>query len=261
LLPHLATVKSPQQIMGSLIKTIYADHENIKPANIYTVGIMPCTSKKFEASRPEMTHKGITDVDTVITTRELVKLIKMNGINVSTIEAEPPDQLLTGMGSAGKLVGVTGGTAEAALRTFYYKLTGAELPNPNLATLRGFESLKELTLKMGKMKFNTAVVNGMATIQPIMDDIIKGRSPYHYIEVMACPGGCIAGGGQPLRQREESLKNRMKNIYDLDEKELIRMAHKNPQIVDLYKSYINNSSHPEYAEIFHTRFFKRNSLK
>jgi iron-only hydrogenase group A len=259
-LKYLTPVKSPQQVMGSIIKSHFAETNGIASENIFTVAIMPCTSKKFEAMRPEMTHKGISDVDSVITTRELARLIRMYGIDVNNIEPEPVDSYLASHSSAGKLVGVTGGTAEAALRTFYQAITGKEMDDLRITALRGFKGRKEAVIKMGKTNFGVAVVNGLVNAASLLDEIAAGRNDLHYVEVMACHGGCIAGGGQPIVSHEDALKIRMKNIYDLDDKEVVKVAHKNPQVEEIYKKFLGKPFDPANIELLHALYVKRDVL-
>jgi iron-only hydrogenase group A len=260
LLPNISSTKSPQQIMGALIKTYFTEKENIASENIHTVAIMPCTARKFEAMRPEMTQFGITEVDSVLTTRELARLIRMYGIDVASIEPEPPDSFLSNQSSAGKLVNVSGGTAEAAVRSFYSFISGKEMDDLRLTVLRGSKAIKETQIKIGKLELGVAVVNGMGNFKGLMEQIANGRTDIHYVEVMACPGGCIAGGGQPVTTREDALKIRTRSIYDLDDKEQIRVAHKNPQITELYATYLGVPLEESKKSLLHTTYTKRKVL-
>ncbi len=260
LLPNLTSTKSPQQIMGAIIKTIYAQSEQLKAENIHTVAIMPCTAKKYEAMRPEMTQKGITEVDTVITTRELIRLIKMYGINVLSIEPEQPDSFFSGKGSAGKLVGVSGGAAEAAARTIYAAITGKELSQSNLIEIRGFQGIKETSLNLDGKQLGIAVINGMANARILLDEIIQGRDDIHFVEVMACPGGCINGGGQPINRGSKSLDIKKDSIYEIDSNESIKSAHLNPLIKNIYEKYLVSPYNPANFSILHTHYNKLDTM-
>ena len=260
LIPNLSKVKSPQQIMGALIKSVFAESEKISSENIHTVAIMPCTARKYEAMRSEMTQLGISDIDSVLTTRELARLIRLYGIDITNIEPEPPDRFLSNQSSAGKLVNVTGGTAEAAIRSFYHFITNKELDDLRITALRGSKPIKETRIKMGKIEFGAAVVNGMGNAKQLLEELQHGRSNLHYIEVMACPGGCIAGGGQPITSREDALKARTKSIYDLDDKELLRVAHNNPQIKEIYEKQFAETGELKSGSLLHTSYLKREVL-
>jgi iron only hydrogenase large subunit-like protein len=197
-LPNISTCKSPQQMLGAIIKSWFAEQENVKPENIYSVSIMPCTAKKFEAQRTTMTRKGLTDVDAVLTTRELVDLIRMYGINIQQLDPETADSPMGLRSSAGKLFGASGGVMEAALRTAYFKLTGKEMVQFRVNEIRGLNGRKETKIRIGDLEIGVAVVSGIANAKLLVDEIRKGRNDLHFIEVMACPGGCIAGGGQRI---------------------------------------------------------------
>ncbi len=261
MLPNLSSCKSPQQMMGSVIKSYWAEKSNIKPDDIYSVSVMPCTAKKFEAQREEMTHKGITDVDAVLTTRELGQLIRMYGIDINNIAPEGTDSPLGFRSSAGKLFGATGGVMEAAIRTAYHMLTGKELVRFKIETLRGFEGCKEAQLTIDDLTVNVAVVNGLANTRKLLDKINKGEKNYHFIEVMACPGGCINGGGQHIGATEEAVKSRMKALYDIDDKETIKVSHKNPEIIKLYEDFLGKPNGHKAHELLHTYYSKREVVK
>lgn len=261
LLPKLTTSKSPQQMMGSIIKTHFSKMEGVDPQDIHIVSIMPCTAKKYEASLPEMENQGIKEIDTVITTRELIRLINMFGINVNAIEPELPDSFLSGKGSAGKLVGVTGGAAEAAIRTIYWKLTGKELGISELSDLRGFGGIKETFINMNGFQFGAAVVNGMANARILMDEIMNGRDDLHFVEVMACPGGCINGGGQPISKNKNSLQVRKDTIYGIDQNETIRCAHLNPLVSKLYNDFLGSPMETQVLKDLHIHYNPLQVLK
>ncbi|HOY37767.1 MAG: [FeFe] hydrogenase, group A [Bacteroidales bacterium] len=260
-LPNLSSCKSPQQMMGAVIKSHYAKTAGIAPENIYSVSIMPCTAKKFEAQREEMTNKGITDVDAVLTTREFVQLIKMFGIDMDKIEPESTDSPLGARTTAGKIFGATGGVMEAAIRTAYFKLTGKELLTFKVPEVRGFKDRKEATLKIGDLDVTVAVVNGLANAAVLLDEIRNGRKDVHFIEIMACPGGCIGGGGQKIGSSVEEKMAKMKALYDIDEHEAIKVSHKNPEVIELYKEFLGEPLGHKSHELLHTKYSKRDVLK
>lgn len=260
LLPNLSTCKSPQQMMGSVIKSYWAEKTDNKAEDIYSVSVMPCTAKKFEAQREEMTHKGITDVDAVLTTRELGQLIRMFGIDINNIAPEATDSPLGFRSSAGKLFGASGGVMEAAIRTAYNMITGEELMRFKIEALRGLDGCKEAQISIKGLDVNVAVVNGLANARVLLDKMKKGEKNYHFIEVMACPGGCINGGGQHIGATEEAVKARMKALYDIDDKETIKVSHKNPEIIQLYKDFLGKPLGKKSHELLHTQYCKRDVL-
>jgi iron-only hydrogenase group A len=258
---NLSSCKSPQQMLGAVIKSHYAQTENLKPEEIYSVAIMPCTAKKFEAQREEMTQKGITDVDAVFTTREIANYIKLHGIDINKIEPEVADSPLGVRSTAGKLFGVSGGVMEAAIRTAYYKLTGEELLNFKVPEIRGLEGRKETKLKIGDLEIGVAVVNGLANTKELLDEIRNGRTDLHFIEVMACPGGCIGGGGQPFNTDEDALKARMGALYKIDDQESLKVSHKNPEIIELYDKFLGEPLGHKSHDLLHTKYKTRDVLK
>jgi len=260
LIPNLSSCKSPQQMMGAIIKSYFAQQEGLKPEEIYSVSIMPCTAKKFEAQREEMTHNGISDVDAVLTTRELTKFLKLYGIDMFNIQPELTDSPLGFRSTAGKLFGTTGGVMEAALRTAHYIITGKELVNFQIPQIRGLERRKEAKIKIGDLELNVAVVNGMANAVELLDEIKNGRSDLHFVEIMACPGGCIGGGGQHIGTDEEQLKARMKALYSIDENETLKVSHKNPEIIELYEKFLGKPLGHKSHELLHTTYKKRDVM-
>lgn len=257
LIPNLSSCKSPQQMMGAVIKSYFAQQEGLKPEEIYSVAIMPCTAKKFEAQREEMTQAGISDVDAVLTTRELTKFLKLYGVDMFNIQPELTDSPLGFRSTAGKLFGASGGVMEAALRTAHFKITGKELVNFQIPEIRGLESRKEAKIKIGDLELGVAVVNGMGNARALLDEIKNGRSDIHFIEVMACPGGCIGGGGQHIGTSEEQLRMRMKTLYAIDENETLKVSHKNPEIIDLYENFLGEPLGHNSHELLHTKYKKR----
>jgi len=259
-IPNISSCKSPQQMLGSIIKTYFAEREDLNPKEIYSVSIMPCTAKKFEAQREEMTHHGITDVDAVLTTRELGQLIKLYGIDINNIEPEIADSPHGQRSTAGKLFGASGGVMEAAIRTAYHTLTGKELIQFKINAVRGLKGRKEAKIKIGELELGVAVVNGLANAKKLLDEIKNGRKDIHFIEVMACPGGCIGGGGQHIGATEEDLKARMKSLYKIDENGTIKCSHKNSEVIELYNNYLGEPSSHVCHELLHTHYGKRNVL-
>lgn len=260
LLGNVSSCKSPQQMMGAVIKSYYAKKENIAPENIFSVSIMPCTAKKFEAERDTMGRNGVKDVDIVITTRELIELIRLYGIDMKTIQPELTDSPLGVRSSAGKIFGATGGVMEAALRTAYKALTGNELMEFRITELRGLKGRKEARLKIGDMEVGVAVVSGLANAVKLVEEIRNGRSDLHFIEVMACPGGCIAGGGQRIASYEDVVEARMQSLYDIDERETLKVSHKNPEIRELYEEFLGEPLGHTSHDLLHTHYIKREVL-
>ena len=261
LLPHLSSCKSPQQMLGAIIKSYFAEMEGLKPEEIYSVSIMPCTAKKFEAQREEMTQAGISDVDAVLTTRELTKFLKLYGIDMFNIQPELTDSPMGFRSTAGKLFGASGGVMEAAIRTAYYKLTGKELVNFQIPQIRGFERRKEAKIKIGDLELGVAVVNGLANAKVLLDEIREGRDDIHFIEIMACPGGCIGGGGQHIGTSDEELAARMKTLYAIDENETLKVSHKNPEIIELYDNFLGEPLGHKSHELLHTHYKARDVMK
>lgn len=260
LLPHVSSCKSPQQMMGAVIKSYWAEKVNLKPEDIYSISVMPCTAKKFEAQRDEMTNKGITDVDAVLTTRELAQLIRMYGIDLKNIAPETTDSPLGFRSSAGKIFGASGGVMEAAIRTAYQMVTGKELLRFKVEALRGFDGCKETTVEVGNLTLKVAAVNGLANARKLLELIKNGEKELHFIEIMACPGGCINGGGQHIGAAENDVKARMNSLYDIDDKETIKVSHQNPEIIQIYKEYLEKPLGHKSHELLHTHYEKREVL-
>jgi NADH-quinone oxidoreductase subunit G/NADP-reducing hydrogenase subunit HndD len=258
ILPNLSTVKSPQQIVGALIKSYLSDIEGISLEKIYSVSVQPCTAKKFEGHREEMLQKGISDIDTVLTTRELLKLIKINGMDPHSIEEEMADQLLSTRSSAGKLSGVSGGTTESFIRNLHYQLTNKELDDLKISNLRNIKGTYRATFTIGQKEIKVAIVSGLQNAANILEE---GDDGLDFIEIMACPGGCIAGGGQPSGQDEKAIKNRQKSIYALDEKEMIRAPYKNPAIIDIYEKFLEKPGSSKAKKLLHTKYSPREIMR
>ena len=251
LLPYLSTTASPQQMMGRLIKNYITSSAGQKVENVYVVSVMPCTAKKYEAEKDRMKDGISRNVDAVITTRELVTMIKLLGIDFNSLEPEPIDTHFGMRSSAGNLFGISGGHLEGLIRTVHQMITGQEIGTLRISELRGLKGKKEARIKIGKVSFNIAAVSGLSNVKSLMDDIEAGREDYSLIEVMACPYGCINGGGQKLNPEEKNLKSRMKALYDVDDEEMIRVAHKNPVIVDLYERFLAKPGSERNKELLH----------
>ena len=253
---HLSTAKSPMQIFGAVAKTYYAEKAGIPAKDIVTVSIMPCTAKKFEAARPEMGRDGLQDVDIVITTRELAKLIHYVGITFHDLPEEDFDSPLGTCSGAGAIFGTTGGVMEAALRTVCEKATGKELPSLDFLSVRGMEGIKEATVDLGSRKVRVAVAHTLKNAKIIMEDVKAGKSPYDFIEIMACPGGCQGGGGQPLNTTNARRQERMKALYEIDRNLPVRKSHENPEIIKIYKEFLGAPLVGKAHELLHTHYHK-----
>ncbi|MEN6497541.1 MAG: NADH-dependent [FeFe] hydrogenase, group A6 [Thermoguttaceae bacterium] len=254
---NLSTCKSPQQMMGAVIKSYFAQREGLEPSKIYSVSIMPCTAKKFEAGRPEMGRGGVADIDAVLTTRELAELIRMHGLDLREL---PPDTADTPFGertTAGKLFGATGGVMEAAIRSAYYLVTGKELANLNVEAVRGFEGVKEAQVEIDGLTLNVAVVSGLGNAAKLLDQIRAGQKQYHFIEVMTCPGGCINGGGQPIGVNRDNVRARLKALYQIDGQEAVRVSHQNESVQRLYTEFLGAPLGEKSHHLLHTHYTKR----
>ena len=268
LLDHLSTCKSPHMMLGAMVKSVYAEAKGIDPRDIYVVSIMPCVSKKGEKQRTENKTSPYQDVDAVLTTRELAKLIKMFGINFRDLKDDDFDQDLFGEYSgAGVIFGASGGVMEAALRTVADILAHEDLSMIDYHAVRGVEGVKESTIKIGEQTLKVAVAQSMTLAKPLLDDIRNGVSPYHFIEIMGCPGGCINGGGQPyvnatIRNSGFNFKQaRAKALYDEDISLPVRKSHKNSQIQNLYKNYLGEPNSEKAHHLLHTHYTKKARFK
>jgi iron-only hydrogenase group A len=261
MLANLSTCKSPQQMAGAIIKSHFARLKGLQKESIYSVSIMPCTAKKFEGQREEMTQKGISDVDAVLTTREFIRLIKLFGINMHEIDPETADTPMGIRTSAGKLFGNSGGVAEAAIRTAHRILTGHELVKFRIPEIRGLKGRKETRIQINGQEIGVAVVNGLANARVLLEEIRAGRKDIHFIEVMACPGGCVGGGGQPINLEESALKERARSLYRIDDTESIKVSHKNPDVILLYKDFLGEPLGRRSHELLHTHYKEREVIK
>jgi len=257
---NLSSCKSPQQMLGAIIKHVFAKNEGIDPKNIFSVSIMPCTAKKFEAKRPELGVDGISDIDAVLTTRELARLIKQYGLDLNVLEPEAPDTPFGTRSTAGKLFGATGGVMEAAVRTAHYFITGKELDNLRIQPLRGLSGIKEAKINIEGLEIKVAVVSGLGNARALLDDIRAGKRDYHFIEVMTCPGGCIAGGGQPHGTNLDAVRARMQALYNIDQRETVRASHNNTMVQQLYEKFLEKPLSEKSHHLLHTHYSKREVL-
>jgi iron-only hydrogenase group A len=259
LIPQLSTVKSPQQITGILIKTVVAGQLGVQPEQIFSVSVTPCMAMKFEARRDGMMRKGISDVDSVMTVRELAKLIRLNGVDVTNIEKEPADEPLSGRSSSAVLAEVSGGLAEGVARLLYYRAEGKKIDKLVFKKLHSSGSFRECNLKIGERELKIAVVDGLTGLEKLRDAQASGTG-YDLIEVMTCQGGCIHGAGLPFITSKEDLKNRSRMVYQADETEAIGLPCKSPALINLYEKLIKENEEISDKGIFFTHFEKRNVL-
>jgi NADH-quinone oxidoreductase subunit G len=256
-----STCKSPQEMFGAIAKTYMAEKMNIDPKNMVVVSVMPCLAKKYEAARPEMGRDGMQDVDIVITTRELAKMLKEAGIDFNSLEDEDFDHPLGESTGAGVIFGTTGGVIEAALRTAYEWLTKETLENVDFEGVRGLAGIKEATVNIAGTDVKIAVAHGLGNARRLLEDIRDGKTNYHAIEIMACPGGCIGGGGQPyLHGDTEKLKKRAEAIYSDDRNNIRRKSHENPEVIKLYKEFLGKPNGEKAHELLHTHYGKRQKM-
>lgn len=259
LLDHLSSAKSPQQMFGALAKTYYAEKAGIDPKDIVSVSIMPCTAKKAEAARPEMNSSGYQDVDYVLTTRELARMIREAGLTFGNLEEADFDAPL-GVGSgAGVIFGATGGVTEAALRTVVKLVSGNELDNIEFQAVRGMTGIKEAAVPIKEgLTAKVAIAHTLANARILLDKIRAGEADYHFIEIMACPGGCSGGGGQPIITSAELRQKRMDAIYECDTCSVIRKSHDNPAIVELYETWLGKPLGEKSHHLLHTHYHPQN---
>jgi NADH-quinone oxidoreductase subunit G/NADP-reducing hydrogenase subunit HndD len=260
-MPNLSTCKSPQQMMGAVIKSFYARQQGLEPRDIVSVSIMPCTAKKFECNRPEMGRDYVPDVDYVLTTRELAELFRVVGINPGSLEPEGADTPFGERSSAGKLFGASGGVMEAALRSAVFLLTGEEMKDYRIQDLRGMKGCKELRVNVAGVDLGAAVVSSLGQARKLMEEIKKGRKDLHFIEVMTCPGGCINGGGQPIGADMESVKARMAALYTIDREDHLRVSHKNTEVQRLYQEFLGKPLGHLSHELLHTEYHQRKVMQ
>ena len=258
LLDMPSSARSPQQMFGSIAKTYWAEKLGIKRENLIVVSVMPCLAKKFECERDEFKTNGDPDVNYSISTRELAALIKQTNINFMQLEDEDFDAPLGESTGAAVIFGATGGVMEAALRTAYEIHTGKTLDNVNFEGVRGIENLKEATIDVDGFELKVAVAHGLGNARKLMNEIRAGKSKYHAVEIMACPGGCIGGGGQPLHHGDSSLlKARTRALYTEDSEKSLRKSHQNPYIISLYEEFLGKPMSERAHHLLHTCYFNR----
>lgn len=262
LLPHLSSCKSPHEMFGAILKTYYAKREGIDPNKMYVVSVMPCIAKKFERQRPEMMEYDLYDVDNVITTRELSRMIKQANIEFEKLEDSNFDSPMGEASGAGAIFGTTGGVMEAALRTAQDTLTGEDLPKIDFEQVRGGDGIKRATINIGGKDINVVAASGLANAKTILDEIKSGKANYQFVEIMACPGGCIMGGGQPIKSSKvraevDVRKLRADALYTIDERSIVRKSHDNPVIKKLYKDFLDKPGSELAEKLLHTTYTKR----
>jgi NADH-quinone oxidoreductase subunit G len=257
----VSSCKSPQQMFGAITKSYFANKEDIDPKDLYVVSVMPCVAKKYETNREELEVDDIRDNDISITTREIAHMIKESGIDILSLKDEDFDSPLGESTGAGTIFGASGGVTEAALRTSYEWITGETLENVDFKEVRGFRGIKEAQINIGGSEVNVCVVNSLGNARKIMDDIVDGKSDYQIVEVMACPGGCIGGGGQPFHFGDYSIvKSRSKALYKIDSNKEIRKSHENPSIKKLYDDFLGEPYSENSHKYLHTTFKNKSEV-
>ncbi|NLN42586.1 MAG: 2Fe-2S iron-sulfur cluster binding domain-containing protein [Clostridiales bacterium] len=261
-LDNLSSCKSPHEMMGAVVKTYYAEKNNWDPSKIFVVSIMPCTAKKFEAQRPELSASGYPDVDVVLTTRELARMIKEAGMDFTKLPDEEFDPALGESTGAGVIFGATGGVMEAALRTVYELVNGQPMENIEVQAVRGIEGVKEAEIQLGDITVRAAVAHGTANAKTLLEKVKAGEKDYHFIEIMGCPGGCVTGGGQPIVKAKTYMEKdpkveRAKAIYQEDRDLPIRKSHENPMVKKLYEEYLGEPNSKKAHDLLHTHYTKR----
>jgi len=262
MLDNLSTCKSPKNMFGAVLKSYYADKMGIDPAKIFVVSVMPCTAKKFEVERPELASTGYPDVDEVITTRELARMIKESGIDFNDLDDEEFDDPMGEATGAGVIFGATGGVMEAALRSLPYLLTGKDDDNVDINVVRGVDGIKEAELEIDGLKVKAAVAHGLGNARKLLDKVKAGEAEYHFIEIMACPGGCVCGGGQPIqpssvRNDLNLMAERAKALYQEDQKLTYRRSHQNPRVQKMYEEYFEKPGGHKAHKLLHTHYVAR----
>ena len=262
LLGHLSSCKSPHQMFGALLKTYYAEKENIDSKKIYVVSVMPCVAKKFERQRDEMKQDDLYDVDNVITTRELSRMIKQANLDFVNLEDTEFDSPMGEATGAAAIFGTTGGVMEAALRTAADTLTGEDLPKVDFEAVRGGEGIKRATVNIAGKEIKVVAASGLANARKILEEIKNGQADYQFVEIMACPGGCVMGGGQPIKsskvRSEVDVRSLRANaLYSIDEKSTIRKSHENPVVKKIYEEFLEKPGSEKAEELLHTSYKKR----
>jgi len=267
MIEHFSSAKSPQEMLSALAKTYYAEKNNIDPAKIFMVSIMPCTAKKYEISRSaEMFASGYQDTDVVVTTRELIRMIKQAGVDFVNLPDEEPDHIMGDYTGGGVIFGATGGVMEAALRTAYNFITGKKLERVEFMDVRGLKGVKETSIFIEGTEVKIAVAHGLGNVEYVMNKIRNAQAnneplPYHFVEVMACPGGCVGGGGQPYGVTDDVRMARCRGLYADDERCSIRYSHENPFVQKLYKDYLGKPLGEKAHHLLHTKYKPRPEYK
>ncbi len=267
IIEHFSSAKSPQEMLGVISKTYYPETQGIDPSKIFMVSIMPCTAKKYEITRSdEMFASGYQDIDVVLTTRELARMIKQAGIDFNNLPDEEPDHILGDYSGAGVIFGATGGVMEAALRTAHYLVTGENLSDVNFKAVRGLPGVKETEVDIAGNKIKIAVAHGLGNVEYVLNRTREALDagtelPYHFIEVMACPGGCVGGGGQPYGVTDGLREARADALYSEDEKKTVRLSHENPQIKQIYKNFLEKPLSKKAHKLLHTNYVPRPMYK
>ena len=261
-IPNLSSCKSPHEMMGAVIKSYYAEKNNIDPKNIYVVSVMPCTAKKFEAARSELGNDGLQDVDAVLTVRELARMIKQAGIDFARLADEDFDEVLGDSTGAGVIFGATGGVMEAALRTVYEIVTGKTLEKVEFDAVRGTEGIKEAEIDLNGKTVRVAVAHSTGNAKKLLDAVKAGEKHYDFIEIMGCPGGCVTGGGQPIVNAKDLMyldvkALRAKALYDEDAGKALRKSHENPSVKNIYDEYFEKPGSHKSHELLHTTYTAR----
>jgi NADH-quinone oxidoreductase subunit G len=267
MIPNFSSCKSPHEMLGALTKTYYAQKKGLNPENIAVVSIMPCTSKKWEIVRSkDMFSSGVQDVDVSLTTREIARMMKQSGIDFANLQEEKADSLLGEYSGAGTIFGYTGGVMEAALRTAYYLITGEDAPNPDFTEIRGLEGIKTAEIDIKGTKVKVAAAHGTGNLEKLIKIIQEARDkgeepPFHFVEVMACNGGCVGGGGQPVGVTDSLRKARTAGLENDDKKSAVRQSHKNSEVQELYKEFLGKPLSDKSHELLHTHYTPRTAYK
>ena len=262
LLGNLSSCKSPHQMFGAILKSYYAEKEKIDSKKMFVVSVMPCVAKKFERTREEMKNDGLDNVDAVITTRELARMIKQANIDFANLEETDFDNPMGEATGAAAIFGTTGGVMEAALRTAHEAITGRELKNIDFVEIRGARGIKKASVIIDGKEIKVVVAHGLSNARKVLDEIKAGKADYQFVEIMACPGGCIMGGGQPIVNSKKRMdvdvrKLRAEALYAIDKQSELRKSHENPIVIKIYKDYLGDIGGHKAHELLHTHYTKR----
>ena len=248
-------------MMGATIKSYLAQKQNIDPKDIFVVSVMPCTAKKFEAMRPELSEKGVADVDAVLTTRQFNRMLQIFGIEFASLPDEEYDRPFGAPTGSGDIFAASGGVMESALRTAYHLLTGKDLTSLDFEDVRGMAGVKEASITVGDKTLRIAIANRLSNARVIADRVRAGDAPWDFIEIMACPGGCAGGGGQMFGYDPQRIEQRIKAIYALDKSRTVRLSYKNPAITAVYKDFFGEPGSHKAHELLHTEYEPRGASK